>query len=176
MRQQRPGSVKIKSARPQPVPTEADPPPAGDPSIRDFSRSLPMALLRAREAVMNRFRPMLRDYDLTEQQWRVLRALTKYDGIEVTELAARSYILMPSLSRILQFLEARGLISRRPAANDQRRSVISITAEGQALIAEVGPHSEAHYAEIRQAFGEDKMEELYHLLDELLDALNEEGK
>jgi hypothetical protein len=43
--------------------------------LRDFSKSLPMALMRTREAVMKRFRPSLRDHALTEQQWRVLRAL-----------------------------------------------------------------------------------------------------
>jgi DNA-binding MarR family transcriptional regulator len=43
--------------------------------MREFSRSLPMSLLRAREAVMRQFRPSLREHGLTEQQWRILRAL-----------------------------------------------------------------------------------------------------
>ena len=43
--------------------------------LRNVSRSLPVALLRTREAVMRQFRPVLRSVDLTEQQWRVLRAL-----------------------------------------------------------------------------------------------------
>src|SRR5208283_3623306 len=43
--------------------------------MREFSRSLPMSLLRAREAVMRHFRPSLRRHGLTEQQWRILRAL-----------------------------------------------------------------------------------------------------
>jgi len=34
-----------------------------------------MELLKAREAAMERFRPMLREHGLTEQQWRVIRAL-----------------------------------------------------------------------------------------------------
>ena len=55
--------------------------------MREFSRSLPMSLLRAREAVMRQFRPSLRNHGLTEQQWRILRALTAVDTIEVTELA-----------------------------------------------------------------------------------------
>ena len=55
--------------------------------MREFSRSLPMSLLRAREAVMRQFRPSLRNYGLTEQQWRILRALTAVETIEVTELA-----------------------------------------------------------------------------------------
>jgi len=78
--------------------------------MRDFSRSLPMSLLRAREAVMRQFRPSLRNHGLTEQQWRILRALTTVDAIEVTELARVAFLLGPSLSRILRDLEARDLI------------------------------------------------------------------
>jgi hypothetical protein len=48
-------------------------------AMRDFSASLPMALLQAREAAMQLFRPLLAEHDLTEQQWRVLRALSASD-------------------------------------------------------------------------------------------------
>ena len=59
----------------------------GGVPMREFSRSLPMSLLRAREAVMRQFRPSLRHHGLTEQQWRILRALAAVETIEVTELA-----------------------------------------------------------------------------------------
>src|SRR5689334_25346371 len=95
--------------------------------MRDFSQSLPMALLRAREAVMRQFRPSLRKHDLTEQQWRILRALAAVDAIEVTELARLAFLLGPSLSRILRDLEARQLVERKTAEADQRRAVVSIS-------------------------------------------------
>src|SRR5215468_10566700 len=88
--------------------------------MREFSRSLPMSLLRAREAVMRQFRPSLRHHGLTEQQWRILRALTSVEAIEVTELARLAFLLGPSLSRILRDLESRGLIERRSAETDLR--------------------------------------------------------
>ena len=81
--------------------------------IRGFDRSLPMALMRAREAVMRHFRPSLAEHDLTEQQWRVLRALADADtALSVGELAERTYLLGPSLSRMLTLLDDRGLIAR----------------------------------------------------------------
>src|SRR5260221_1040453 len=97
--------------------------------MREFSRSLPMSLLRAREAVMRQFRPSLRSHGLTEQQWRILRALTAVDAIEVTELARVAFLLGPSLSRILRDLEARDLIERRTAKPDLRRALVSISAK-----------------------------------------------
>ena len=61
--------------------------------MRDFSQSLPMALLRAREAVMRQFRPILRQHGLTEQQWRILRALAAVDAIEVNARDLRRGVL-----------------------------------------------------------------------------------
>jgi homoprotocatechuate degradation regulator HpaR len=135
--------------------------------MRDFSRSLPMALLRAREAVMRQFRPSLRKHGLTEQQWRILRALAAVDAIEVTELAHVACLLGPSLSRILRDLETRGLIERRALETDLRRGLLSISAKGVRLIAEIAPTSEAIYAAIAHRYGARKLSELQKMLSEL---------
>src|SRR6478752_4436501 len=135
--------------------------------MRDFSRSLPMSLLRAREAVMRHFRPSLRNHGLTEQQWRILRALAAIDAIEVTDLARVAFLLGPSLSRILRDLEARHLIERRVAEADLRRGVVSISAKGLKLIEAVAPTSEAIYAEITNRYGARKLGELQDMLGEL---------
>ena len=132
--------------------------------MREFSRSLPMSLLRAREAVMRQFRPSLRNHGLTEQQWRILRALTAVETIEVTELARTAFLLGPSLSRILRDLEARHLIERRTAKADLRRGVVSISPKGLKLIEAVAPNSEAIYAEITSRFGARKLAELQDML------------
>jgi len=134
--------------------------------LRDFEHSLPMELLKAREAAMARFRPMLRDHGLTEQQWRVIRALADYDKIDASELARRSFLLAPSLTRILQHLESEKLVKRLSDANDQRRSVLTLTAKGRKLFSEVAPDSAALYEEIESSFGGKRMALLYELLEE----------
>src|SRR5450432_2122045 len=135
--------------------------------MRDFGRSLPMSLLRAREAVMRQFRPSLRSHGLTEQQWRILRALAAVDAIEVTELARVAFLLGPSLSRILRDLEARRLIERKVAKADLRRGVVSISAKGVKLIEAVAPSSEAIYAAITARYGARKLAELQDMLHAL---------
>ena len=132
--------------------------------MREFSRSLPMSLLRAREAVMRHFRPSLRHHGLTEQQWRILRALASIDAIEVTELARVAFLLGPSLSRILRDLEARHLIERRVAKADLRRGVVSISAKGLRLIEAVAPSSEAIYAAMTRRYGARKLADLQDML------------
>lgn len=139
--------------------------------MREFSRSLPMSLLRAREAVMRQFRPSLRHHGLTEQQWRILRALSAVDAIEVTELAHVAFLLGPSLSRILRDLEARHLIERKVAKADLRRAVVSISAKGLKLIEAVAPSSEAIYAAITRQYGARKLGELQDMLHALEDSL-----
>jgi homoprotocatechuate degradation regulator HpaR len=135
--------------------------------MREFSRSLPMSLLRAREAVMRQFRPSLRRYDLTEQQWRILRALAAIDTIEVTALARTAFLLGPSLSRILRDFDARGLIERKSAKTDLRRGVISISEKGLRLMQVVAPSSEAIYAAITRRYGARKLAELQDMLGAL---------
>jgi homoprotocatechuate degradation regulator HpaR len=139
--------------------------------MRDFSRSLPMSLLRAREAVMKQFRPSLRHHGLTEQQWRILRALAAVDAIEVTELARVAFLLGPSLSRILRDLEARQLIDRRTAKADLRRGLVSISPKGLKLIELVAPTSEAIYAAITQRYGAQRLAELQDMLAALENAV-----
>lgn len=147
--------------------------------LRDFEHSLPMELLKARESAMSRFRPMLRDHGLTEQQWRVIRALAALDQIDASELARRSFLLAPSLTRILQYLEGEKLVKRSSDVNDQRRSVFALTKKGKNLFAIVAPDSEALYAEIEREFGVEKLELLYKLLAEFYQTLavtEENGK
>ena len=163
---------------PKDLPKHSGPGPAGAVAerrvpMRDFSRSLPMSLLRAREAVMRHFRPSLRNHGLTEQQWRILRALAAIDTIEVTELARTAFLLGPSLSRILRDLEARQLIERRVAKDDLRRSVVSISAKGLKLMEAVAPSSEAIYAAMTKRYGARKLAELQDMLHALEHSLSE---
>lgn len=134
---------------------------------RDTRRSLPIALLRAREAVMARFRPMLARHDVTEQQWRVIRVLGEASPLDATEVAVRACVLAPSLTRIIKALEERGFISRDRDAADGRRVLLAIAPAGLAMIREVTPESRAIYAELEKRYGRARIEHLLDLLDEL---------
>jgi homoprotocatechuate degradation regulator HpaR len=141
--------------------------------MRAFSESLPMALLRTREAVMCLFRPGLRGRGVTEQQWRILRALAHSGPMEVTELADATFLLGPSLSRILPDMEKRQLVSRKQVNSDLRRSVMSLDPRGLRLIAAHAPDSEKIYAQIAERFGVERVTQLFNLLQELQGAIEE---
>ncbi|MCM5553134.1 homoprotocatechuate degradation operon regulator HpaR [Pleomorphomonas sp. NRK KF1] len=140
--------------------------------LRNVSRSLPVALLRTREAVMRQFRPVLRSVDLTEQQWRVLRALDSVPEIDATGLAMATFLLPPSLSRILRDLEKRHLISRRPDPADLRAWLISLTPEGKRVIDTAGTQAETIYAAITDRIGQERLDTLMQLLRDIEQDLN----
>lgn len=144
--------------------------------LPEFDRSLPMSLLRAREAVMKKFIPSLKEQGLSSQQWRVIRTLEQQNGLEISEVAERCYLLMPSMSRIAQNLESRQLIERRSVASDQRRSALFLTQKGLDLFQLIAPKSAERYEHITQEFGYGKLELLYQLLDELVVSLNQDDK
>jgi homoprotocatechuate degradation regulator HpaR len=127
-----------------------------------------MALMRAREAVMSRFRPILAEHGVTEQQWRVLRALADArTPMSVGELAERTCLLGPSLSRMLVSMERRGLIVRTLDRDDARRAEVTIAMTGAEIVARIAPESEQVYEQLERAIGYDDLLELHRLLDGL---------
>ena len=103
------------------------------PHIPAYKEALPVALLRAKEVVMNAFRPMLATHGVTEPQWRVIRAVQDQEGITATTLSERCCILMPSLSRMLKSLEKKDYVHRQGVHGDRRRSTVALTKKGTEL-------------------------------------------
>ena len=132
-----------------------------------------MQLMRARELVMRHFRPHLHDHDLTDQQWRIIRALMEAEAIEIGDLSERCCIHPASLSRILPKLETSGLVSRRNNADDKRRVTVSIAPQGRRLFTSMAPDSEASYAAIARKLGAKRLQETHRVLDELIAALGD---
>jgi homoprotocatechuate degradation regulator HpaR len=139
--------------------------------MRPFERSLPMQLMLAREAVMQRFRPHLNARGLTDQQWRIIRALNEAETVEIADLGRACCLHAASLSRILPKLEEDGLIARRNSKNDQRRVIVSLTAKGGRLFDEVAPESEAIYSTLAREIGPARLDQIYSLLDEVIGIL-----
>lgn len=130
-------------------------------------RSLPIALLRARERVMGPIRALLSGADMTEQQWRVLRVVEESGPIDPTQIAEQACLLLPSLTRILQKLEEKQLISRTRDQEDRRRQVVEITEAGAQVIADNIDASLELIDRTRQRMGAERYEALLDLLNEL---------
>ncbi len=137
-------------------------------------RNLPLLLLQARERVIARFRPLLNANGVTEQQWRVLRALIETGPLEPRQIVALCGISSPSLAGVLARMEEVGLVRRVRLDHDQRRVEVSLTAKSRALAAAMAPQVEAAYAELEAMVGAELVGEAYRVLDRLVNALDTE--
>jgi homoprotocatechuate degradation regulator HpaR len=131
-------------------------------------RNLPRLLLQAREAVLEHFRPGLREYGLTDQQWRVLRVLAEQSPCDVSTIAQGAYLLGPSLTGVLTRMERDGLIVRAADTNDARRQLIRASAKGKRMAAKLAQSIEAHYSQMETSLGKAQLLQLYALLDEVI--------
>ncbi|MCB1397457.1 MAG: homoprotocatechuate degradation operon regulator HpaR [Rhodobacter sp.] len=131
-----------------------------------YERSLTVALLRARESTMRRFKRYSDAQNLTLPQWRVLRALADGEPLDAGTLCQRCVILPPSLTRILRALAERGLLAQ-VTCNDARRHMVTLTDKGKALFDSLVVQSEDSRRQIDEAFGQEKMQTLLDLLNEL---------
>lgn len=139
------------------------------PSTTTFAhRNLPRLLLQAREAVMAHTRPSLRQHALSDQQWRVLRVLGEHGTVDTGRVAREAFILGPSLTGVLARMERDGLIVRERDPQDQRRSVVSATTRGRALVRKLSTTIETHYVSIEDVLGKERLADLYALLDALI--------
>lgn len=119
---------------------------------------------------MVHFRPLLAEHGLTEQQWRVIRALAAHDSLDASAVADATNLLAPSVTRILAKLESMHLIARQVATADQRRSLIELSDAGRTLFSTIAPRSEEIYATLEHAFGSERLELLLQELNDLREA------
>ena len=96
------------------------------PPLRRTARSLPIALLRARERVL------------------------------------------PSLTRMLRAMEQEGLLSRASDPDDGRKSIVTITDQGQQVLQDHAGDAAALFSDFEARFGKQRMEDLLDMLEDLV--------
>lgn len=86
-------------------------------------------------------------FDLTPQQYNVLRLLRAVhpEPVPTLTVAERLVSRAPDITRMLDKLEARGLIARSRPATDRRTVLVGVTESGIALLDQIaGPLRECH--------------------------------
>ena len=107
-------------------------------------------LSRATEAVNGRVNEHLHEQGLSVSQFGVLEALYHRGPMPVGQLADKILRSSANLTLVVDNLEKRGLVTRARRPDDRRCIDVSLTDDGQALIAGLMP---AHVAGVVEAFG-----------------------
>ncbi|WP_066295399.1 MarR family winged helix-turn-helix transcriptional regulator [Arthrobacter luteolus] len=137
------------------------------------------SLFRAQVGVMRRLQRDREFKELTMREYDVLFNLSRCPGgwTRLNELNEHLLISQPSLSRMMDRLETKGLVCRRPAQNDQRGVELSLTEEGRAVQKRLGRiHVRGIHDLLAPALTPQELSDLKALTDKLLDSLNADGK
>ncbi len=112
-------------------PAQAANGPAQDWLLLD--QQLCFALYSTSLAMTKLYKPLLAPLGLTYPQYLALLVLWERDGLTVSELGERLFLDSGTLTPLLKRMEAAGWLQRERAAVDERRVIVSLTAEGRAL-------------------------------------------
>lgn len=108
-----------------------------------------------------------REFDLTVWQWRIIAVLGEREGLTSTEVAQRTLMDKPTVSRAAASLIERGILERQIDADDRRRAPMRLTEEGMAIYAAVIPRALECERELLDALSADEAKTLHALLSRL---------
>lgn len=108
-----------------------------------------------------------REFELSVWQWRIIAVLGEREGLTSTEVAQRTLMDKPTVSRAAASLIERGILERQIDADDRRRAPMRLTEEGQAIYAAVIPRALDSERELLGALTPDEAETLHTLLSRL---------
>jgi DNA-binding MarR family transcriptional regulator len=123
---------------------------------------------RTAEMLWSGVNETFRQVDLTPTQYNVLRILrgAGQQGVSCSEVSERLVTKDSDITRLLDRLEARGLISRERETHDRRRITTRITDEGLRLLAGLDkPIAECHRRQLGH-LGEKRLATLSKLLED----------
>ncbi len=112
-----------------------------DVSAFRLDDSLGFVLHRTLSAIKSTVRRVFHEKgcDVTVDQWVILCALWEEDGCSQASLSDRTYKDPPTVTRMLDLLERKGLVVRRPSPTDRRMVEVYLTPEGRAFRQELVP-------------------------------------
>ena len=100
----------------------------------------------ARRLRVERSAASLGEPDLSETQLAALATLERHGAMTPGELAEHEKVQPPSMTRVIAVLEERNLVLRSPHATDRRQVVLTVTADGRALVHRVRRRKDAWLA------------------------------
>ena len=103
------------------------------PDALRLDNQLCFPLYACSREVIRRYKPVLDEIDLTYTQCIAMLVLWERRSVTAKELGCRLYLDSGTLTPLLKKLEAKGLLTRRRSAQDERSLIVAITPEGEAL-------------------------------------------
>jgi len=117
-----------------------------------------------------------RTYDLTPVQYAALVAIRTHPGIDATRLSAVIAFDRSTLGSVIERLETKQYIERKPAREDKRVKLLHLTKKGSALLRNIVPLVDRAQARMLQPLKQADRKTLLALLTQLVDLNNEASR
>lgn len=115
-------------------------------------------------------------FDLTPVQYASLVAIHTHPGIDATRLSAVIAFDRSTLGSVIERLEAKKLIDRKPSGEDKRVKLLYLTKAGAAVLRDIMPSVERAQARMLQPLKATDRKMLLALLTQLVDLNNEASR
>ncbi|MGE8659549.1 MAG: MarR family winged helix-turn-helix transcriptional regulator [Achromobacter sp.] len=139
-----------------------------DSGARFVDDYLAYLLAQASQRISAEFHQQVKAAGLSVTQWRVLASLEGSAGETIGDLAVLAITKQPTLSKVVQRMEAEGWVTRTEVRTDRRQTRVVITTKGRHLIASLCEQAMQHQKAVLAPFGEDKAALLIDMLRRLM--------
>ena len=117
-----------------------------------------------------------RSFDLTPVQYAALIAIHTHPGIDATRLSAVIAFDRSTLGNVIERLEAKRLIERKPSGEDKRVKLLSLTKSGTSLLRDIVASVDRAQARMLQPLRAADRKTLMALMSQLVDLNNEASR
>jgi len=131
---------------------------------------------RMQQIAVSIFIEECRDYDLTPVQYASIVAIGTHPGIDATRLSAVIAFDRSTLGSVIERLEAKSYVERKPAADDKRVKLLYLTKVGSSVLRDIIPSVDRAQARMLQPLKAADRKTLLALLEQLVDLNNEASR
>ena len=131
---------------------------------------------RMQQIAVSIFVEECRDHDLTPVQFAALVAIRNHPGIDATRLSAVIAFDRSTLGNVIERLESKDYIERKPSRDDRRIKLLHLTSKGAALLRDIMPSVDRAQVRMLQPLKPADRKTLLALLTQLVDLNNEASR
>jgi DNA-binding MarR family transcriptional regulator len=131
---------------------------------------------RMQQIAVSIFMEECKEFDLTPVQYAALVAIHTHPGIDATRLSAVIAFDRSTLGSVIERLQAKQYIERKPSPEDKRIKLLYLTKSGAALLKEIIPAVERAQARMLEPLKPADRKTLMGLLEQLVDLNNEASR
>ena len=144
----------------------ADQPAESHRFVDDY---LPALLAQASQLISSEFHEVARQQGFSVSEWRVMASLAGSEPVSIGQLAQVTVTKQPTVTRLLDRMEARGQVERLPHESDRRITLVRITRKGLKAVEHLMELAREHERRVLEPFGIARSNELKKTLRQMIE-------